>query len=129
MMTPEFRSSAARLILNLIKTGDEIRRELDAEAVEFLDRIEELGMAGEGQLARSIGAVRYAPEEERLDLLQSMWDFAADDEEIVEDADLFILSAAEALDLPISTIEIVRPADFAGLAALRTQTAQSAATN
>ena len=116
MMTASFRHSAARLILNYINTGEELRRDADSDSTEFFSTLEDAGIGGDVALSDTFGGIRYLPEEERLELLSDMWTLAANDDDIVEDADLFILSAAEALDLPISTVEIVRPARFAELA-------------
>ena len=135
-MTPEFRSSAATLIMSLIKADGEIRREEIKAGYDYLDADEAwapganavLGQRNQGnRLADALGSLRFSPEEDRLDLLAALWDVAGDDGEVCEYEMEFVESAAEALDLPMSYVEIVRPAGFAKLLAASTNDTQRAA--
>ena len=130
MMTPEFRKNAAILINNLIKADGEIRREEVDAAYAYLNGPSEdgeprpwssgdnavVGRRDSADLSTAIGALRYAPEEDRMHLLAAMWDVAAADGEIADSETEFVRGAAEALDLPMSTVEIIRPPMFGAAA-------------
>ncbi len=125
-MTPEFRNSAATLIMGLIKSDGEIRSaEIDA-AYEKLNDMggkddtnwsagdnSVIGRSSGNRIADALGALRFAPEEDRLDLLAALWDVAAADGELHKMEAEFVQTAAEALDLTPGVVEIVRPAGLA----------------
>ena len=129
-LTPEFKLSAATLIMGLIKADGDIKLEEVDAAYSYIrnmsgDASERpwtpgdnvvLGRTGGNRIAEALGALRYSPEEDRLDLLAALWDVAAADGDIHEMESEFVQSAAEALNISPSTVEIVRPANLAAVA-------------
>ena len=122
MLTQEFRTSAATLIMGLIKSDGEIRKEEIDAAYERLSNLGDqgdadwapgdnsvIGRSSGNRIADALGALRYSPEEDRLDLLAALWDVAAADGELHELEAEFVDTAAEALDLTPGIVEIVRP--------------------
>ena len=127
MLTPELRNAAATLLMGVIKADQTIKQEEIDSAYEALNDLSAdtdaegwqkgdnaiLGRTSGSRIADAMGALRFAPEEDRLDLLTTLWDVAMSDGEIHEMEAEFVESAAEALDLPQSIVHIVRPAAVA----------------
>lgn len=129
MLTPELRNAAATLLMGVIKADQTIKQEEIDAAYEALNDLSAdtdaegwqkgdnaiLGRTSGSRIADAMGALRFAPEEDRLDLLTTLWDVAMSDGEIHEMEAEFVESAAEALDLPQSIVHIVRPAAVAAV--------------
>lgn len=124
MLPSKFKMSAATLLMGLIKSDQEINdSEVDA-AYKYLNDLGTdeperpwapgdnavLGRTSGNRLNAALGALRYSPEEDRLDLMEALWHVAAADGHIHEAEEEFVASAAEALDLPKSVVHIIRPA-------------------
>ena len=124
MLTPELRNAAATLLMGVIKADQTIKQEEIDAAYDALNELSAeasddgwrkgdnaiLGRTSGSRIADAMGALRFAPEEDRLDLLSTLWDVAMSDGEIHEMEEAFVESAAQALDLPQSLVHIVRPA-------------------
>ncbi len=123
MLTPEFRTSAATLLMGLIKADETIRQEEVDAAYDYLNSMSDgeerpwkegdnavLGRSSSNRLSAALGALRHSPEEDRLDLLEALWEVALSDGELAQSEAEFVETAAEALDLPKSVVQIVRPA-------------------
>ena len=124
MLTPELRNAAATLLMGVIKADQTIKQEEIDAAYEALNDLSaetdaegwrkgdnaSLGRTSGSRIADAMGALRFAPEEDRLDLLSTLWNVAMSDGEIHDMEAEFVESAAEALDLPQSIVHIVRPA-------------------
>jgi uncharacterized tellurite resistance protein B-like protein len=116
--------SAATLLMGLIKADQDIRDGEVEAAYTYLNSLGSdeperpwapgdnatLGRTNGTRLSEALGALRYSPEEDRMDLMEALWHVAAADGEIHAAEEEFIDSAAEALDLPHSVVRIVRPA-------------------
>lgn len=124
MLPSKFRMSAATLLMGLIKADQTINdQEVDA-AYDYLNNLGSdeperpwapgdnaaLGRTSGNRLNEALGALRYSPEEDRMDLMEALWHVAAADGNVHEAEEEFVASAAEALDLPKSVVQIIRPA-------------------
>ena len=126
MINSAFRSSAATLLMGVIKADGSIKQTEIETAYTHLKELGHLdetptwsagdnlvmGRASEEQIASAIGALRHVPEETRMELVSYLWDVAASDGVITEDEVEFVDRAADALALSPSVVEIVRPAEL-----------------
>lgn len=124
MLTNQFRMSAATLLMGLIKADQEIREDEVEAAYAYLNALGSdepvrpwapgdnttIGRANGNRLKEALGALRYSPEEDRMDLMEALWHVAAADGDIHATEEEFIENAADALDLPKSVVRIIRPA-------------------